>query len=169
MPFTSFLFQDMRGVVSLIQKIFQFFSTNTKSKNQNQIENENKNENKSIDDGVKENQNERNRKLRTRIILQLCTAVISKKDLLFDNGASNFLFKKKSFIPKIILNTAKHLFLHLKSVNEIKTIRCSSISEKTYQMKGQNYLDSNGQSKYNSNVNSSISSAWVFHSYIFKK
>ena len=154
----------MKGVVSLIQKIFQFFSTHTKTKNQNQIENQNENE--SIDDGVKVNQNERNRKLRSRIILLVCTAVMSKKDLLIDNGASSFLFTKKSLIPKMILKTVKNLFQHLKSVNKMKTVRSSSISEKTYQMKGQNYLDSNGRSKHNSNfityktdtLNSKISS-----------
>ena len=143
----------MKGVVSLIQKIFQFFSTHTKTKNQNQIENQNENE--SIDDGVKVNQNERNRKLRSRIILLVCTAVMSKKDLLIDNGASSFLFTKKSLIPKMILKTVKNLFQHLKSVNKIKTVRSSSISEKTYQMKGQNYLDSNGRSKHNSNFSNS--------------
>ena len=150
----------MRGVVSLIQRIFQFFSTYIESNNRSEVDDENKNEieNENIDDGA----NERNRKLTSRIILLLCTAIISKKDILFDNCGSTSLFRKKSFIPKMILKTVKNLFQHLKSVNEIKTVWNSSISEKTYQMKGQSYSDSIDHSKYHSNIrNNTTSSNYV--------
>lgn len=139
----------MRGVVRLIRRIIQFFSTITKSNNRNESENRNENENEN--DGGKENQNERNHKLTSRIILLLCTAIISKKDVLFDNCESIRTFKKKSLIPKMILKTVKNLFQHLKSVNEIKTVRSSSISEKTYQIKKQSCSGSNDQTEHHSN------------------
>jgi hypothetical protein len=131
--------------VHLIQSIYQFFSCHenvnktNKNRNDNGNKYENINENGSGSKNQIENENERYRKLTSRMILLLCTALITKKDFIVDHDKSDYSFSEKFLVSRIFLKTVKNMFQHLKSVNEDKAVRGSFNNEISYQAKENNH------------------------------